>query len=612
MSYLVLARKWRPQRFDEVVGQAHVTQTLSNAIEMNRVAHAFLFSGVRGVGKTSLARILAKALNCQTGPTPTPCGECESCRAVTSGTAVDVIEVDGASNNSVEDIRNLRETVPFRPVLGKHKIYVIDEVHMLSTSAFNALLKTLEEPPDHVIFIFATTEPHKIPVTILSRCQRYDFRRIPTAAIVGRLATILSKEEIAFEDGALQLIGREAEGSMRDALSILDQVLAAGKREITADGVADLLGVVERQVLYDLSRGMLTRDPRRCLEIIRDVDNKGYDMATFSKGLLEHLRNLVVAGVCGDDATVLDLADTEAAELREQAGMVSKDTLHRLFKHFSEAFEAIARSSHPRILLETSVARIADLGELVPAVDLLARLERLAAGGGASGGPPSGGVMPGAPSAGSRGPSPAQGGRTRSAPVQPPADARPKPITDDRQAPSKTIPGTPTTDRQGPPPVTAPAPSGTNEAAAAEETPPRGEAPEIGQEVWERAIVDLKQAKPAMGAFLEYGIPRAGGGGLTISFNPEYASIAALAKDRLPEIVEYLQGRFGRDVQVSVSVDRTSTAPTATKQRMEAEDREREMKDSALSHPLVQKIQSEFGAQVAGVQLVRNPEQRNR
>jgi DNA polymerase-3 subunit gamma/tau len=355
MAYLVLARKYRPQRLDEVVGQAHVTRTLANAIRTDRVAHAFVFSGVRGVGKTSLARILAKSLNCAAGPTIEPCGTCDSCRSIKAGTAVDVIEIDGASNNSVDDIRELRETVPYRPAIGRFKIYVIDEVHMLSVSAFNALLKTLEEPPPHVKFIFATTEPHKIPATILSRCQRYDFRRIPTSAIVERVRFILAAEGIPADEGALAIIGREAEGSMRDALSVLDQVLAAGSDGVTQDAVAELLGVVSRQVYYDLTAAVLAEDPRRALEIVRDVHLQGYDTTTFARGLLEHLRNLLVAGICGGDRELLDLPEDEIAELAAQAKLTSGDALHRLFKHFGEAYEEIARSSQPRILLEDQV-----------------------------------------------------------------------------------------------------------------------------------------------------------------------------------------------------------------------------------------------------------------
>ncbi len=585
MSYLVLARKWRPQTFADVVGQTHVTKTLVNAIEMDRVAHAFLFSGVRGVGKTSLARILAKSLNCKDGPTPNPCGTCDSCRATAAGTAVDVIEIDGASNNSVEDIRNLRETVPYRPVLGKYKVYVIDEVHMLSTSAFNALLKTLEEPPPHVKFIFATTEAHKIPVTILSRCQRYDFRRIPTSAVIDRLSLILTSENLQFEPGALALIGREADGSMRDALSTLDQVLAAGGEKITADAVADLLGVVERRVYYDLSSALLSRAPKRCLEIIKDIDRQGYDMTTFAKGLLEHLRNLVVAGVCKGDASLLDMADDEARELSAQATSVSPDTLHRLFKHFAEAYESIVRSAHPKILLETALARIADLGELIPATEILARLERLA-----KGAPPSGAAPTGGPSFGTgpsnRGPAPSRGPSLSAAT---PAILSPSPST-------------PPESKSSPAPDAVPAEAPTI-GSPSKMTDSTRETAELTENDCRRVMTEMKQEKPAMASFLEYGRTEITPRGIAILFSKDYASIAALAKERAPEISVYFQQRLGKEVLVEVRVAEGVAAPTATKQRIQEENLRREKEDRALSHPLIRQIQSEFGATVMGVQI---------
>lgn len=591
MSYLVLARKWRPQRFSDVVGQAHVTKTLINAIEMDRVAHAFLFSGVRGVGKTSLARILAKSLNCKDGPTANPCGTCDACRAVTAGTAVDVIEIDGASNNSVEDIRNLRETVPFRPVLGNYKVYVIDEVHMLSTSAFNALLKTLEEPPPHVKFIFATTEAHKIPVTILSRCQRYEFRRIPTAAVIERLSEILTSENIAFEQGALGLIGREADGSMRDALSTMDQVLAAGGDRITADLVADLLGVVERKVFYELSAALLTQNPKRCLEIVKETDRQGYDMTTFAKGLLEHLRNLVVAGICKGDPSVLDLADEESAELTAQASSVSNDTLHRLFKHFSEAFESIVRSAHPKILLETALARIADLGELMPAQDILARLEQLAKEGGPPRGAGSGGGAPisGTTFGGGGFPS---GGSSRST-----ADAQ---SLKSRPAPAET-----------PFVKASPIASASVSSSSPSTLPPTASSPDttdapISAETCRRVTEEMKRDKPAMASILDYGRMESTPRGIAILFSQEYASIAALVKDRAPEMSVYFQQQLGREVSVEVRVSASVEAPTATKNRIQAENTLREKEDRATQHPLIRQIQSEFGAKILGVQITED------
>ncbi|MBW2276493.1 MAG: DNA polymerase III subunit gamma/tau [Deltaproteobacteria bacterium] len=554
MSYLVLARKWRPQKFNEVVGQAHVTRTLANAIELDRVAHGFLFAGVRGVGKTSMARILAKSLNCSSGPTVDPCGECDSCRAITAGSAVDVIEIDGASNNSVDDVRELRETVVYRPQLGKFKIYVIDEVHMLSISAFNALLKTLEEPPPHVKFIFATTEPHKIPATILSRCQRYDFRRIPTPAIVERIKLILEGEGIGAQDSALAIIGREAEGSMRDALSILDQVLATGADQITATALEDLLGVVSRKVYYELSAALLAGDPHRCLEIVRDVDRQGFDTVIFSRGLLEHLRNLVVAGVCGDDISLLDLPDQEAEDLAAQARSVKNDTLHRLFKHSSEAYEEIARSSHPRILLEASLARLADAGPLLPAADLVQRLEALAGGstGGGAGG-------------GGRG-----SGRVTS---EPPVRREPDPR-----------------------PVDPPADSGAVVDLV---------------EAWPSLLDELTVQNPPTASILERGVPEAGEKNqLVIRFDASdrFAADAADSRERRQELESFLSERAGAPVRVIVEVGQLTALPTAARKRLEAQELRRTREDEAREHPLVRTALREFGGAISRVTVKTEPD----
>ncbi len=574
MSYLVLARKWRPQRFDEVVGQAHITKTLANAIKKDRVAHAFIFAGVRGVGKTSLARILAKSLNCQDGPTVTPCGQCQSCLAVTAGTAVDVIEIDGASNNSVDDIRELRETVPYRPVLGRYKIYVIDEVHMLSISAFNALLKTLEEPPPHVKFIFATTESHKVPVTILSRCQRYDFRRIPTSAIVDRIRIILDEEKIKADEAALYLIGREAEGSMRDALSILDQILASGAEEISANGIAELLGMVEGQVFHDVSAAVLEGNPRRVVEIIRGVDHQGYDIPTFSKGLLEHLANLVVAGVCQGDKSVLDLPDQEAEALFKQAQTVSNDTLHRLFKHFAQSYEAIARSGHPRILLETSLARIADLGELVSAHELVQRLEALSSKEG------SGGTTPG-PTPGAAGP----GGAPPSGGTAPPS-SRETPGNGSRNHRASSAPD----------PVSSTQPSENDHPV---------NAPPVAQVNWDMVVDTLKRKKPTLASILEYGTfhPEPDKRKLTIQFCQEYEAISTLATERRQEIADSIHEHFGIRVGVVITINAAAPVPQVTLRKIERENLLRDREEEAKQHPLVRRVQAELGGHVQQVRL---------
>ena len=371
MSYLVLARKWRPQTFDELIGQEHVSQTLMNAIRSDRVAHAFLFTGVRGVGKTTAARILAKALNCEKGPTPTPCNQCVNCQEITAGNAVDVLEIDGASNTGVDDVREIIENVRYQPAKSRFKIYIIDEVHMLSTSAFNALLKTLEEPPAHVKFIFATTDPHKVPHTIHSRCQRYDFKRIPFRLIADRLAHIARSEGIEISDRALFLIAREGEGSMRDAQSLFDQVIASAGKTIRDEDVVSALCLAYRKLLYAVADAIVQRNPSRALEILNELHLYGYDMRRFARELLEHFRNLAVARVLPGVDLLPDLPDEERAEVTRQAENMRGEDVDRAFRLLLTTEAEVWRVPYPKLVLEMALIKLATLTPVMPLEDVL-------------------------------------------------------------------------------------------------------------------------------------------------------------------------------------------------------------------------------------------------
>ena len=376
MSYLVFARKWRPLTFDDVVGQEHVTTTLRMAIEKDRVAHGYIFSGTRGVGKTTTARILARALNCVNAPTPVPCGMCDSCKSIMAGSSFDVMEIDGASNRGVDDVRELRENVTYSSMGGRCRVIIIDEVHMLTREAFNALLKTLEEPPPGVIFIFATTEPNKIPATIHSRCQRYDFRRISTEQITAQLEKICAADGIPAQRDGLLLLARKADGSMRDALSLLDQVHSYGNDILGEKEVRAILGIVDQEVYHGIMEALRARRSEPLFECVQDVLYHGLDLQEFIVGFQEYLRNLLFARIeNGLRSRIADFSPETLEQLAQQASLFSDELLLRMCEVVRRAEYDLKTSSYPRFLVESMLLRLMRLEDTVPIERLLAALD---------------------------------------------------------------------------------------------------------------------------------------------------------------------------------------------------------------------------------------------
>lgn len=470
-------------------------RTLQNALAQNRVPHALIFSGVRGVGKTTLARIMAKALNCEQGPTATPCNQCRSCREIMSGVSVDLHEVDGASNRGIQEIRELKEQIRFMPTGSRFKIIIIDEVHMLTPEAFNALLKTIEEPPEHVYFMFATTEMHRVPVTILSRCQRYELKRVGSRDLAAHFAAIAAGEKVEIEPAALNLVVREARGSVRDGLSLLDQIFSYCGDSVSTDEVVDVLGLVNHRIIAGLASSLLAGDLAAALGQLDQVYTYGMDLKRFINDLLAWFRDLVVCRVSGKPEQLLDLAEDEMAALRETAAAHSVETLSFMFNILMESLEKASFSSRPRFALELAFIRAVQVREVVPVTDILARLDAVAAGvppesapedSGPEGGPPTG------------------SGRAR--PAAAPETASPAPVAyggqDGRPAPDREVAAT----KKIAPSTPVPAGEGTEKRQGAGGTGPqpvRESAPKDVRRHWNEFVGYVKERKPWMATALQ-------------------------------------------------------------------------------------------------------------
>jgi DNA polymerase-3 subunit gamma/tau len=572
VSYLVLARKWRPQTFGDLIGQGHVSQTLQNAIESGRVAHAFLFTGARGVGKTSSARILAKALNCEQGPTTEPCNVCPACTEITAGNAVDVFEIDGASNTSVDDVRELRENIKYLPSRCRYKIFIIDEVHMLSTSAFNALLKTLEEPPPHVKFIFATTEPHKVPITILSRCQRFDFKRIPLQMIVARLRYIVDQENVAISDAALVMVARKGDGSMRDSLSTLDQVLAFCGDQVRDEDVITLLGVVDLRLLHDAARAVFGRDCRAALDVVRQVDAVGYSMRHFCQELIDHFRNLTVLKAVGDTAGLMDLAAGELAEIETMAAAVELADLQRHVAILLKAESDMAHATFPRLLLEMTLLRMATLAPVVPVDEILERLRRLE-------GKSVNNLVASAPPAWGKSQPPnaahSQPKTTRSATVQAPPSPR---------SPRDTL------------------------SEIREQSSPSGAAE---GDLWPRFVAFVKEKKASIGSFLEHGRPlKVSPSSLEIGFTPEQSYYLNTLREpdyeaTLKDLARtFFRGEPGLKLISLPGASKTTPPSLAEKKNLEDAAKRKNLKQAAETHPLVAAALEIFGGAISEIREI--------
>lgn len=612
MDYQVSARKYRPSTFADVIGQPHVVQTLLNAISTKQVAHAYLFSGTRGVGKTTVARLLAKALNCEHGPTSTPCNRCASCIEISRGNSADVVEIDGASNTSVDDVREIRENIKFMPFRGHYRVYIIDEVHMLSTSAFNALLKTLEEPPAHVVFIFATTEIHKIPPTILSRCQHYNFRRITRAEIVERLRHVARQEHLVIEDRSLFALARASEGSMRDALSLLDQAVAFGGKTVRHQDLEALLGAVPLELVKGLANAVMARDYPRALRVLASVLDQGYDLRTFCAEVIEQIRNVLVTSVVQSPAELESLIDASQEELEQlitEAQPLTPDELQELLSIFIRAEDSLRLSVHPRFVMEAAIIRAirslqrsAPIHQVTPAYKAAASPEA----------PPSAAHSP------KELPLPPASVSPDGSPFVPSLSSSPSTST---QQVNPTAIKIGSSDAFSPP-AASPKSSlrlGTQTAAQNETTavassskPSAADDPLLLN--WEAILEDIAASLPNIAPFLETGrYLGVKDGAVTIGFAKQnhLARTRLEKEEHLRALARVCEQQVGRPVRIRIVElsEADPPGPTMAQIRTAKEQDQRLMLfERARAHPVVKQAIEIFGAELANVRLIAKKE----
>jgi DNA polymerase-3 subunit gamma/tau len=599
-SYQVIARKWRPQTFADLVGQAHVTETLQNAIRNNRVAHAYIFSGARGVGKTTAARILAKALNCVNGPTPEPCGVCDSCKEIAAGSSLDVIEIDAASNRGIDQIRELREMVRYAPAAARSKVVILDEAHMLTGEASNALLKTLEEPPDRVIFVMATTEPENLVDTIRSRSQHFHFRALTFAEISGRLQEIAQKENLQIEPGALAVIARMAEGSLRDALSLLEQARAFCGDTIPDKDVRELLGVVPEDALEELVGAIASGSADRALGLVHTFQKEGRNLQHFCREAIRHMRNLLIARVCGADSDLIAATPDQRPALERAAAQFSEEDLTRFFQILLQTDDDLRRKPDPRVHLEMGLLRLINASRLAPLEELLAEVRGGAPSGGASAASSrataTAGVIPAQPRREAALPSVAMAAAPRSfvSEVAPAEIPRAQNASSGQPEMAVSLA-----------PATAPAKSAVTEESAHDAQPEKAPVAAQTSGITDAQVAEIKQVIQAqqkfLGELVEQGTRwELEGAELRIYFSPDKRAFAEMLEGReaLEKVRIASSKVLGRAVRVCAKLEAVAAAAASASRSSLATQ---ELRAQFERDPMVKSMLQRFGGKIAEV-----------